>query len=81
MKLKRVKVVGWFSKPSIDQRTLFDPVNNISIVWGTERDLGRVKLTITNMSQIDTILKAYIHFNSYRLQRITIHVEESNQTK
>ena len=39
MKLYRVKVVGWFSKPSIDQQTaLFDLVKNISIAWGTERD-------------------------------------------
>ena len=28
----------WMVFKAIDQRTLFDLVNNISIAWGTERD-------------------------------------------
>ena len=60
MKLYRVKVVGWFSKPSIDQQTaLFDLVNSISIAWGDRERLGRVKLTITNVSNRHNLESIY----------------------
>ena len=49
----------WMVFKAIDQRTLFDLVNNISIAWGDRERLGRVKLTITNVSNRHNLESIY----------------------